>query len=195
MPIIRRTQKPPRQKDYQSYKLYLRLDFGFSCAYCGITELRWGSDRNFVVEHFRPKAKFPELIRAYSNLYYACNRCNEFKGSRWPLAAMIRRGFRFGDPCREDIYAAHLRELPDGSLEPLTRCGEYMIAHVGLNRPMLSEWRQQRRQLLDDIAAAETAVALLRRSMRPTLPAKALETLEQLIARHQSLCARLRSWY
>ena len=94
MARILRKQDPPIQARYQDYKPYLRLDFVYRCAYCTIHEGRHGGEHNFQVEHFRPKRKdlFPELELVYSNLYYACNRCNVIKGSKWPTPEQQARG-------------------------------------------------------------------------------------------------------
>lgn len=193
--IVRRIQRPPRFRDYQLYKPFLRIDFTFRCAYCRITEARWGSDRNFAVEHFRPKNQFPALALRYSNLYYACNRCNDYKGNRWPSPMMSRRGFYFADPCRVDVYATHVEIEPEGKLKPRTRCGEYTIAHLNLNRPLLVEWRREARLLQEDIEETAQAVQLLRGQILPGMDEIARGKLEALITRHLDLCERLRACY
>lgn len=185
---IRRTGRPPRFRNYQDFKSYLRADFGHRCAYCTIPEARWGSERNFVVEHFRPKSKFPKLRVAYRNLYYACNVCNEAKGDRWPDPRLRRRGFRFFDACKDE-RAAHFAELPNGFLRPLTPCAHWTIANCRLNRALLVDWRRERRELLADIDAADDAIAELRarRACSPTLVA--------LLDAHAALTKRLRTFY
>lgn len=37
------------------------------------------------IEHFRPKSVFPSLLYAWENYLYACEQCNKFKGSRFPI--------------------------------------------------------------------------------------------------------------
>ncbi len=37
------------------------------------------------VEHYRPKAWYPELVFAWANFLLICSRCNRKKGSRFPL--------------------------------------------------------------------------------------------------------------
>lgn len=166
---FQRKQKPGRYRDYHDYKPYLREDFLQRCAYCLITEARWGSERNFVVEHFRPKKRFPTLVCTYTNLYYACNRCNEHKGSKWPVDEMSKRGFRFLDPCQVDMYERHLEERLDGRLVPRTKAGEYTSAHLALNRELLVEWRVQRRMLLQDIEQSREAAELISREVMRTV--------------------------
>lgn len=192
---FQRKHRPGRYRDYQDYKPFLREDFHQRCAYCLITEARWGSERNFVVEHFRPKKRFPTLVCTYTNLYYACNRCNEFKGSKWPVDEMRKRGFRFLDPCKVDMYQQHLEERPDGRLEPRTKAGEYTSVHLALNRELLVEWRVQRRMLLQDIEQSRDATELIVKQVVSTVPVDTRNKLMQLIERHRVLCERLQSWY
>ncbi len=128
--MIVRKQLPPKFKDYRRFKKYLRIDFDFRCAYVGITEYRWGSDRNFVVEHFRPRSKFNELICEYSNLYYACNRCNDFKSDIWPTPVQTKNGFGWADPCECDVLGEHLAELDDGTLQVLTKVGGNILNFI-----------------------------------------------------------------
>src|ERR1700730_8522952 len=107
MPRGARKQNTPPLPNYKKYKPYLRLDFESRCAYCHIPELRYGPSRNFTVDHFRPKSnpQFHNLICLYSNLYYVCQDCNSSKGSAWPLPAIEEHGFRFLDPCLDDLSA------------------------------------------------------------------------------------------
>jgi hypothetical protein len=195
--IFRRSQTPPLLDSYQEYKPFLRVDFSWRCAYCRITEHRWGSERNFVVEHFRPKglSEFAHLICAYSNLYYACNRCNDFKGTTWPTAAMKRKGYFFADPCASDVYQEHLKVRKDGRLQTLTKCGEYTRNHLLLDRDLLVTWRAERLDLLRDVKAAERAVATLEKRLMPQVDEHMRQVLQSLIDRHRKLCDRLRREY
>jgi len=145
VPRIIRKHHPPYSKDYTKYKPYLRQDFNYRCAYCTIHEGEFGGLRNFAVEHFRPKWKFPELECEYTNLYYACCVCNDYKGRRWPSDEDIAEGLRFSDSCEEDIYEVHFCEQNDGRLKPLTVCGDYTITHIRLNRLHLVRLRLRRR--------------------------------------------------
>lgn len=48
------------------------------CMYCS-------SDSPSHVEHYRPRARFPELTFDYENYLLSCSICNNYKGSRFPL--------------------------------------------------------------------------------------------------------------
>lgn len=55
----------------------LRIDFDGQCYLCeGMLERSW------QIEHLRPRAAFPELEHAWSNLYPACAICNQ-RRMRW----------------------------------------------------------------------------------------------------------------
>ncbi len=194
--MIVRRQKPRVYNDYKSYKRYLRIDFDSRCAYCGITEYRWGSDRNFVVEHFRPRRWFKHLETAYANLYWACNRCNDIKSDTWPTPEEEQLGYGWVDPCSPDVKGGHWIELSDGNLDPRTRQGEYTVEGLWLNlRSYLVRWRKERRDLLDDIDATLKTVERLHRAALSSMARSDADDLIRLLDLHRRLCERLRLEY
>ncbi|MFN7919047.1 MAG: hypothetical protein U0Q16_03065 [Bryobacteraceae bacterium] len=136
-----RTANVPRYRNPARYKQFLRIDFRYRCAYCGITEVYRRGDDAFGADHFRPRRLFPELACHYANLYYCCNRCNSFKGDSWPSDEEASAGFVFADPCQEDPYEVHLAVHDDGTLTPLTPCGLYTLDRLRLNREQLVIYR------------------------------------------------------
>jgi hypothetical protein len=56
----------------------VRADAGARCGYCLSPEILTGMP--LTIEHIVPEARDGATIR--SNLWLACHRCNEFKGSR-----------------------------------------------------------------------------------------------------------------
>jgi hypothetical protein len=195
--VFKRSQQPPTLSNYQGYKPFLRIDFLQRCAYCRITEQRWGSHRNFVVEHFRPKSRkeFSHLLYTYSNLYYACNRCNDFKGTTWPTKSLERRGYYFADPCVCSMYTEHLKIMPDGRLKTLTKCGEYCRDHLHLDRALLVRWRAEGLKLFRDMRAADKAISILERQLTPRISEQAQQTLRRLIEDYRRVCDRLSHEY
>ena len=110
-------------------------------------ESRHGGPRNFAVEHFRPKKLFPSLKCDYSNLYYACNSCNDFKGVRWPTGSQQANGYEFIDPCQSAI-SAHLGfNASTGAATPRTIAGRYTSDHLNLDRGLLRVWRAGKQAL------------------------------------------------
>lgn len=110
---------PPRRtckkeyKNYSPYKKYLAEDFGNRCGYCDAHHF-WGGGRNtFHIDHFAPKAKFPELETSYSNLVYSCSSCNLSKSDDWVsdeshISSIGNRGYI--DPCHENYDSFFSRD-------------------------------------------------------------------------------------
>ena len=75
----------------------LALDFSYICAYCeqacqptrprawteGVEEPPRPVEES--VDHFRPRSRFSDLWLDWSNLVYACYRCNQSKSDSWPF--------------------------------------------------------------------------------------------------------------
>ena len=160
MALFHRREAPPDFSSYQKYRPFLRRDFLARCAYCERTGQYLGGEEAFEVEHFRPKAKSPDLICAHGNLYYVCRKCNGHKSETWPSENQLALGMRFADPCAEDPYAHHLRERENGALDPLTSYGVYSSRHIRLDRDELQRWRRLRAEARVD-SPRLTAIAEL----------------------------------
>lgn len=158
MPRIVRSQNPPLHGNYKKYKPYLRIDFLRRCAYCHMPEIRFGGSRNFAVEHFQPKKLFPTLRSDYSNLYYACNTCNDFKGAHWPTEEEWNQGRTFVDPCLTAM-SDHIDIDATGTASPRTPAGRYTAAHLNLDREHLKLWRACKRKLEQRLADLEAEIA------------------------------------
>src|SRR5438874_1502240 len=89
---ITRRHAPAGYDNYQTFKPWLRDEFTFRCVFCLLRERMNGpsGQDGFSVEHLVPRTAHPELECDYSNLVYACAKCNSFKGSLGPVI----------DPCR-----------------------------------------------------------------------------------------------
>ena len=85
--------------------------------------------------------------------------CNRFKGNAWPNPQLARLGFRFLNPCLDNI-TKHWSVGPDGVLDPKSFAGEYMIARLRLNRQTLRDWRREKTDLLAAIQDANDAITL-----------------------------------
>jgi len=142
MAPFHRRKKPPDGKPPGWYKGCLRIDFECRCAYCLIHERDYQTHESFQIDHFKPRSRFPELERTYSNLYYSCQLCNKRnrKGDHWPTQAEISAGSRFVDPCAED-WEEHIAFQRTGQVEPVTKAGQYSITTLELNRPQLVKYR------------------------------------------------------
>ena len=109
---------------------YLKARLGRFCSYCERT-----IPVNLAVEHKRPKQKYPELDREWSNLLLACGNCNSCKGEREPVG---------GDPAFPDEVDtdAMYTYLPGGKIIPKNGLNELdsaravaMLNLLGLDRP------------------------------------------------------------
>jgi uncharacterized protein (TIGR02646 family) len=149
--IIQRAAGTPAFRRYQDYKPYLRADFRHSCAYCLLHERQLLTDHwSFTIDHFRPKGlpRFRHLRNIYANLYYACPRCNTYKGNVWPARSTVARGSGFVDPCAQDPLN-HFSFDAGGGIAPRTAAGAYTIRHLRLDRAQLE---RRRRELIDEAA-------------------------------------------
>lgn len=127
----------PTTGTYKSWKRELREEGRYQCVYCAISESLFGGERNFHVEHYRPKKTFSSLTNSFANLFYSCAICNSFKGSDWPgNAAPDLSNKAYPDPSIID-YATFLFVEPDGTVESATHAGRYMIERLNLNRAQL----------------------------------------------------------
>lgn len=145
-PRILRQELPPvmRGRDgYRNAESYLRRDFDFRCAYCGVHEQVMGGPQAFCIDHFKPRSRGGS-VNEYTNLYWVCIPCNMIKHDKWPTSEQLSCGYRFADPCREQDSGTHFVESDDGLLHALTPCGEYYISTLRLNRAWLQHQRRTR---------------------------------------------------
>lgn len=121
-------------KTMKTNKKYLKADFHNRCAYCDDSDYYHGGYRNFHVDHFAPKKKFPAYEFVYENLLYACPFCNESKSDKWPsetVSISVVEDVGFVNPC-SDEYDTHLGRDESGRIFPKTPLGEYMYKTLKL---------------------------------------------------------------
>lgn len=142
MPHFFRTFPAPSNKSgYRKYRPFVRNDFLGQCAYCLMTELLAGGAENFELDHFRPKAQFPELVNDFHNIYYSCHPCNHTKLDTWPSPELTALGYSFVDLCSDD-FDKHFEALENGEWQGITGAGRYTIDALRLNRQHLVTLRQ-----------------------------------------------------
>ena len=145
--LFTHSQPPKRYKDYRLYRSLLRKDFRYRCAYCLRQEFYLGGREGCCIDHHHPvhgPSGKPLLECEYTNLYWVCRACNEYKADQWPTESEQRQGLRFLDPClATDDHDLHWQTLPDGSLLPLTPIGSFTIGILRLDRDALKHWRSQ----------------------------------------------------
>jgi hypothetical protein len=154
-------------RNYASYRPLLRHDFLYRCAYCLTHEYFLGGEANFVIDHRRPRNgeyARPDLANDYTNLYYACNECNQNKGDAWPSPTQEAEGYAWIDPCdAEGDHERHWRISPEGTITWLTPVGEYTVKRLLLHRRewlkrhwrKLHQWQEQSKALRGLLASRE----------------------------------------
>ncbi|RTY96039.1 HNH endonuclease [Flavobacterium sp. GT3R68] len=141
--VVKDAHKLSQEKNYRDCKPELAIEAGYKCVYCCIHESRFGGIRNFHVEHFKPKSKFPNLINTYSNLFYSCSICNCFKGNDWPN----NHSDKFDKPFYPNPllinYFDYISVNPStGFILGKTVTTNYIIEKLYLNRPQLVNERR-----------------------------------------------------
>lgn len=127
-PHVRR-HGPRGYNSYDGFKPWLRDEFCFRCVYC-LERERWYPDRaaSFSVDHVIPQIEARDRICDYTNLVYACTRCNS-----------IRRHLKLIDPT-EEAFGKHMKLGSDAVFIGLTPEGQDVIDNLRLNKnPALQE--------------------------------------------------------
>ncbi len=168
--------------DHRSYKVHLQREFRRKCVYCRISDGIKGYE-GFGVDHYLPRSKFPALVVVWSNLFYACNVCNVWKGESVPLPERF-----LPNPC-EHRMADHL-QYRDRAIETYTPHGEWLkeLLHLdqrsGLRDLVLSalgKFLLARSDLLRDLTAYEAQLENAQsREDSGAMQAAIRETLDEL---------------
>jgi len=148
-----------KEQDYRNYKQNLRRDFFYQCAYCSISEVEAGGLR-FVIDHYAPRSKRPDLVNEYDNLMWACDACNIRKSDVFPPEEAQNKGLRYFRP-DSDYYEDHF-QVENDRLRHKTLVGDWSISALGLNRQHLMRLRNIRRRLFDSRKHVMRGIAALR---------------------------------
>ena len=130
---------PPYSNKYSAYKPYLKVDFCGRCAYCNL--LDDSITTPFEVDHFIPHNTFKhgrmDLDTDYTNLVYACKKCNiakrhQFRGD---INSPNPTNELFYDPVQTDYNTIFFRnEL--GAIDSDDDKGKDTIIKLKLYRPI-----------------------------------------------------------
>lgn len=133
----KRRQQPVTGR-WHEWKAKIADECGAQCIYCAIHEARFGGIRNFHVEHFRPKAKFPKLENDIRNLYLACAICNVLKCDDWPAEPKPDHSAPgYPDPAACDYNSLFSIDGRTHEIGSSVVAGRYVIERVMLNRAQL----------------------------------------------------------
>lgn len=142
-----RRHAPAGYTHYESYRPWLRDEFLFRCVYCLNREKWYSDDVAFNIDHFLPVAVAPDLSCKYSNLLYACARCNRAKSDIVGIP----------DPCQV-AYGDCLTVMPTGFIEPLNKQGVKIAESLALNMPTRVEARCRWMQVLAGLKISDPSV-------------------------------------
>jgi hypothetical protein len=134
----------PATGTYRDWKSVLAIEASYQCVYCCIHESKFGGQRNFHVEHFRPKSIFPLLENSYGNLFYACGICNSFKGNDWPNEPVANDFSKIAYPDPSTVCYGELFEIKKdtGIVYSKFLAGNYIVERLYLNRPQMITLRR-----------------------------------------------------
>jgi len=169
MPKKVRTERPPKYKNYKTYKPFLRREFDHACVYCDVWESEMGGKKSFHIDHYRPKEKpqFKHLIAEYSNLLYSCRDCNEFKDDYWPNAIEWLMGRVYLDPCEYDVDD-HI-DKSEHEWRGLTRTGIFNVDELHLAEEPKTLIREERNRLRDLLTESQLSLNIAERALQISL--------------------------
>lgn len=132
-----------RKYNHNQVKNTLKTMCSSKCAYCEshITHIGYGH-----IEHFKPKARYPELCFEWENFLLSCEICNSsaFKGDKFPIES---EGGPFINPCDENPDNFFEFELDHSTgaanIIPQNKRAAITEMIIGLNRPDLVIHRSQ----------------------------------------------------
>lgn len=138
-----RRHGPAGYTNYERYRPWLRDEFLYRCVYC-LNRERWCSDAiAFNIDHFLPVSVAPDLSCEYTNLLYACARCNLAKSDIVGIA----------DPCQV-AYGDCLVVRETGVIEPLNKQGIKIADAMALNMKTRVEARCRWIRVLEGLCAS-----------------------------------------
>lgn len=136
--LVGKSRIKPVKGRWHDWKQIIADHCGGQCVYCAISEGRFGGIRNFHIEHFRPKVKFPKFENDISNLYLACAVCNVLKCDDWPDEPVADHSLAaYPDPSLADYNTLFVICTTTHEVDSPTVAGKYIIERILLNRAQL----------------------------------------------------------
>ncbi|THV13864.1 HNH endonuclease [Rhizobium rhizophilum] len=177
---------------YGEYKNTLRRDFFYSCAYCTMSEAEASAIR-FTIDHYEPRSARPDLEHEYTNLMYACDACNTFKGPRVVPDEAKVDGIRFFRPDM-DRYVDHFRRSGI-RITALSKLADFSIDALELNRLGLRRLRDLRQRLVNCEEMVLAGIRALSRfrvdQLPPEIRKSAINAIKQLDLTQEAIATAL----
>lgn len=130
---------PPHKNNYSDYKPYLKKDFCGRCAYCNLSDIAITTP--FEVDHFIPRDTFKngrmDLDTDYTNLVYACKKCNIAKLNQFAgdIQSQNPTNELFYDPVLVDYNSIFYRN-EIGAIDSDDDKGKKSVTKLKLYRPI-----------------------------------------------------------
>lgn len=128
-PLVRK-HDPKGYRTVESYRDWLRDDFNYRCPFSLIRET-WVSEKEFEIDHLKPRVTHPDLVLTYENLVYVYHVCNNTKGAR-----------ELPDPS-EVCLSECLEVLPDGKIIHKNEDGRIIVRTLRLDGPIHTQLREK----------------------------------------------------
>lgn len=142
----------------------------------------------FTIDHYLPQERYPELSSEYSNLMYACDTCNQLKGTA-PTEFQSMRGYRFlrVDADDPDAHLGTDPMSPSRLKHKTADIGEYTLERLYLNREPLRRLRELRSRLSESADVLRNGMRALRGQPIQDLPVR---TRTRFIELRERACSR-----
>lgn len=179
MAIIERQLSPPKYSDYSKFKPHLRIEFLYTCVYCGLFEIESASEDNFEVEHYVPQNKCMAMECDYSNLLYSCSTCNGIKSGYWPTKEQRAQGRYILNPCRHDVES-HI-DKSTSKWKGKTPEGKWNVKRFFLDSKTLESIRQKRQdEIFTKVVASASLINKILNDVGKKLSKEEIEKLQKL---------------
>jgi uncharacterized protein (TIGR02646 family) len=136
--------RPPNVWGHDDIRETLQQETDSRCAYCDSHMTQVSSAH---IEHYKPRAAYPELVVNWENLTVACPRCNSSKSDTFSEDLPFINPF-FDAPDDHFVFYGDL------VLAPASLRGEYTIQILRLNNEDLVAARKRRLQSFVQLAMA-----------------------------------------
>lgn len=148
--VLSRKHAPSGYDSYESYRDWLRDDFGYRCVFSLVRET-WPQTR-FHIDHFISQQERPDLICNYDNLILLEGRLNLVKGKR-----------RVPDPCKVVLgkcLFVHTNGERTGQIEARDgdKVGEQIIRVLRLDSDDATRVRRQLIGILRSLARTDESL-------------------------------------
>ena len=179
---------------YRDWKTEIAEESSNKCIYCAIHEASMGGIRNFHIEHYRPKSKFPKLINDYNNLFYSCPICNTLKSNDWPNEPNPENDvIAYPNPSEVDYNDIFNVDEVKGVVSGKNISALYIQEKIFLNRPQLIIERRIDYILVELESKIKIIIGLLGKIPGDSIPKECFKNYSEITIKYIELINELRN--